>query len=92
MTHRYSAVVAGSNRGTFSVSLSFRDNESQILCVCATNLVDLHYFIQRGLWSLISFFCRLIQMEGDEFLTDILLDGDHGGVAGGMKARFLAGG
>ena len=48
MTHRYSAVVAGSNRGTFSVSLSFRDNESQILCVCATNLVDLHYFIQRG--------------------------------------------
>ena len=24
-------------------------------------------------------------MEGDEFLTDILLDGDHGGVAGGME-------
>ena len=31
-------------------------------------------------------------MDGDAFLTDILLDGDHGGVAGGMEARFLAGG
>jgi len=26
-------------------------------------------------------------MEGDEFLRDILLDGDHGGVAGGMEDR-----
>jgi len=34
---------------------------------------------------LILFFCRLIQMEGDGFLTDILLNQDHGGFAGGME-------
>ena len=34
---------------------------------------------------MISFFCRLIQMEGDGFLTDILLNQDHGGFAGGME-------
>ena len=28
------------------------------------------------------FFCRLIKMEGDGFLTDILLDADDGDVAG----------
>lgn len=28
------------------------------------------------------FFCRLMEMEGDRFLTDILLSGDGRGVAG----------
>ena len=48
---------------------------------------DLIFFAQVRLWSLISFFL-LIQMEEDGFLTDILLDRDHGSVAGGTEDNF----
>ena len=34
------------------------------------------------LMCILSFFCRLIKMEGDGFLSDILLDADDADVAG----------
>ena len=40
---------------------------------------------------MILFFCRLIQMEGDGFLTDILLNQDNGGMEDDLNIPITQG-